>query len=92
MAIPPFIKESMWKVNQKQKFNILFPSLAIRLATTVGVEKRRADIIFWIPSGQRFLSFGKWVESAKWGTKRRKLVPPSSLAPPPSSLAPAPPY
>ncbi|RYR20015.1 hypothetical protein Ahy_B03g065082 [Arachis hypogaea] len=43
ISVLSLIRESMWKVNQHQKYNVLFPLLITRLAALSGVERRPTD-------------------------------------------------
>ncbi|RYR32142.1 hypothetical protein Ahy_B01g057133 [Arachis hypogaea] len=43
ISVLSLIRESMWKVNQQQKYNISFPSLITRFASLSGVERRPTD-------------------------------------------------
>ncbi|RYR58279.1 hypothetical protein Ahy_A05g023938 [Arachis hypogaea] len=43
ISVLPIIRDSMWKVNQQQKYSIPFPSMITRLATLSGVERRPID-------------------------------------------------
>ncbi|RYQ90814.1 hypothetical protein Ahy_B09g096798 [Arachis hypogaea] len=89
ISILPLIRESMWKVNQQQKYNILLPSLITKLATLSGVERRPTDQTSVYISKQPFLPYDDCDGPSQ--KKRKTTEPPSSAAEPSAPLiAPAP--
>ncbi|RYR48848.1 hypothetical protein Ahy_A07g034920 [Arachis hypogaea] len=80
ISVLPLIRESMWKVNQQQKYNIPFPSLITRLAALFGVEKRPTDRTSVYISKQPFLPYGDY--DGPPHKKRKTTDPPSSAAEP----------
>ncbi|RYR19719.1 hypothetical protein Ahy_B03g064591 [Arachis hypogaea] len=69
---------SMWKVNQQQKYNILFPSLITKFAALSGVERRLTDRTSVHISKQLFLPYGDYDGPPQ--KKRKTTEPPSSAA------------
>ncbi|QHN78773.1 uncharacterized protein DS421_19g664290 [Arachis hypogaea] len=77
----------MWKVNNNQKYNIPFPSMIIRLASALGVERRLGDRMSALISTHPYLPFGEYEERAS--KKKKTSEPPPSSSAPPTPSAPA---
>ncbi|RYR29835.1 hypothetical protein Ahy_B01g054395 [Arachis hypogaea] len=73
----PFIRDSMWKVNQQQKYNISFPSMITGLAALFGVERCPTDRMSVFISKQPFLLYGDYEGPPQ---KKRKTTEPQSAA------------
>ncbi|RYR15667.1 hypothetical protein Ahy_B04g072565 [Arachis hypogaea] len=84
----PLIRDSMWKVNQQQKYNISFSSMITRLAALSRVERHPTDQTSVFISKQPFLPYGDYDGPPQ--KKRKTTEPPSAaeFSAPPTAPAP----
>ncbi|QHO23482.1 uncharacterized protein LOC110267565 [Arachis ipaensis] len=82
----PLIRDSMWKVTQQQKYNILFPSMITRLATLSRVERRLTNRTSVYVSKHPYLPYGEYDGPPQ---KKRKTTEPPSSSEPSAPTAPS---